>query len=133
MLTNKEALEVARRELSQAMYVVEHCDNNPGLRKIAENKSDWLVRLIQMSESYCNFHWLSASLLMPENALANAGKQNIPCIVAVKKKAVSEPVIEMRVRRKKRFGTGWEWNSGNRDEVVWWANLPSLPRTTGEN
>ena len=133
MLTNKEALEVARRELSQAMYVVERCDSNPGLRKIAENKSDWLVRLIQMSESYCNFHWLSASLLLPENALVNAGKQSIPCMVAVKKKAASEPVIEMRVRRKKRFGNGWEWSRGNRDEVVWWANLPSLPGTTGEN
>lgn len=126
MLTDKEALEVARRELSQAMYVVEHCDNNPGLRKIAENKSDWLVRLIHMSESYCNFHWTPSCALMPENALQHADKDSIRCVVVVADRSGS-PIIDICTRKKSKLKKQWVWSGHRPADIIWWADLPKLP------
>lgn len=125
MLTNEAALSVARKELANALYKVDTC-NNPGLRKIAENKADWLVRLIQMSESYCKFHWHACSVLMPENSINNENKDKIICIVASMLKS-GDFVIDLCTRRKSRFSKRWVWGRGVKGEIVWWADLPTLP------
>lgn len=125
MLTNEVALEIARKELDSAMYVIE-TNTNPGLRKIAENKSDWLVRLIQMSESYCNFHWTPSCVLMPENALQHADKDSIRCIVIVADRSGS-PVIDICTRKKSKLKKQWVWSGHRPADILWWADLPKLP------
>lgn len=125
MITNEMAIEMARAELSRAMTTIE-TSSNRGLVKIAENKSDWLVKVIQMAESYCAFHWISCLQLMPENSIINSDKTIIPCIVAVLYKNNSEPVIEMRTRSKGRFGSAWRWSGSRRGTVVLWASLPTI-------
>lgn len=127
MLTNEVALEVARKELDSAMYVIE-TSTNPGLRKIAENKVSWLSALIRMAESYCNFHWIPCSLALPEETPESAGKQVIPCIVAVRSKYPNgRPNIEKRVRQQKRNGE-WEWSKSKKDRITHWAAMPIAPK-----
>lgn len=49
-MTNREALEIAKRENSLAIHISE-CSMNPGLRKIYGKKSDWLTLLIWLAEA----------------------------------------------------------------------------------
>lgn len=51
MITNEEALEIAKKELSRAIYESE-VYTNPGLVKIASNRANWLSKLIYMAEQY---------------------------------------------------------------------------------
>ena len=50
-MTDKEALETAKEELSRATYLSE-CGRNTGIRKIYSVKADWLSVLIYNAEQY---------------------------------------------------------------------------------
>jgi hypothetical protein len=127
MLTNETALCIAKQQLDRALYDMNTCANK-GLYTIAQNKADWLSRIIQMAESYCNFHWVDCSLIMPESLLENVDKQVIPCIVAVRSKYPNgKPNIEKRMRQRKRNGD-WEWSKGKKERITHWASLPSVPK-----
>jgi hypothetical protein len=63
---------------------------------------------------------------MPENSLNNANKDKIICIVASMLKS-GDFVIDLRTRRKSRFSKRWVWSRGVKGEIVWWADLPTLP------
>ena len=45
MLTDKEALDMAKVELNRATYLSE-CGRNAGIRKMYSDKADWLSVLI---------------------------------------------------------------------------------------
>ena len=49
MLTDKEALETAKEELSRAIYLSE-CSRSAGIRAINEDKAKWLSVLIYFAE-----------------------------------------------------------------------------------
>lgn len=49
MLTDKEALETAKEELSRAIYLSE-CSRSAGIRAINEDKAEWLSVLIYNAE-----------------------------------------------------------------------------------
>lgn len=49
-MTEKEALEIAKREQSLAIHLSE-CSMNSGIRKIYGKKSDWLTLLIWLAEA----------------------------------------------------------------------------------
>lgn len=49
MLTDKEALETAKEELSRAIYLSE-CSRSAGIRSINEDKAEWLSVLIYNAE-----------------------------------------------------------------------------------
>ena len=49
MLTDKEALEAAKEELSRAIYLSE-CSRSAGIRAINEDKAKWLSVLIYFAE-----------------------------------------------------------------------------------
>lgn len=49
MLTDKEALEKAKEELSRAIYLFE-CSRSAGIRAINEDKAEWLSVLIYLAE-----------------------------------------------------------------------------------
>ena len=49
MLTDKEALETAKEELSRAIYLSE-CRRSAGIRAINEDKAKWLSVLIYFAE-----------------------------------------------------------------------------------
>jgi hypothetical protein len=51
MLTDKEALETAKEELSRAIYLSE-CSRSAGIRAINEDKAEWLSVLIYNAEQY---------------------------------------------------------------------------------
>ena len=51
MLTDKEALETAKEELSRAIYLSE-CSRSAGIRTINEDKAEWLSILIRNAEQY---------------------------------------------------------------------------------
>ena len=51
MLTDKEALETAKEELSRAIYLSE-CSRSAGIRAINEDKAEWLSVLIRNAEQY---------------------------------------------------------------------------------
>lgn len=51
MLTDKEALETAKEELSRAIYLSE-CSRSAGIRAINEDKAEWLSVLIYNAEKY---------------------------------------------------------------------------------
>ncbi len=51
MLTDKEALETAKNELSRAIYLSE-CSRSAGIRAINEEKAEWLSVLIYNAEQY---------------------------------------------------------------------------------
>ena len=51
MLTDKEALETAKNELSRAIYLSE-CSRSAGIRAINEDKAEWLSVLIRNAEQY---------------------------------------------------------------------------------
>lgn len=126
MLTNETALFIAKQKLDRALYDME-TSTNKGLCRIAENKVDWLSKLVHMAESYCAFHWVDCSLIMPENTLENADKQAIPCIVAVRSKYPNgKPNIEKRMRQRKRNGE-WEWSKSKKDRITHWAAMPTIP------
>lgn len=126
MLTNQEALVIAKQQLSRALYDMDTCANK-GLCKIAENKVDWLSRLVSMAESYCNFHWVDCSVVLPESVPENADKQVIQCFVAVQSRYPNgKPNIEKRMRQQKRNGD-WEWSRGKKERITHWAAMPSVP------
>lgn len=49
MLTDKEALKIAKEELSRAIYLSE-CSRSAGIRAINEDKAKWLSILICNAE-----------------------------------------------------------------------------------
>jgi hypothetical protein len=49
MLTDKEALKKANDELRNAIWLSE-CGKNAGIRKMNENKCDWLSIVIYLAE-----------------------------------------------------------------------------------
>ena len=51
MLTDKEALKIAKEELSRAIYLFE-CSRSAGIRAINEDKAEWLSILICKAEQY---------------------------------------------------------------------------------
>ena len=51
MLTDKEALEIAKEELSRSIYLSE-CSRSAGIRAINEDKAEWLSVLIRNAEQY---------------------------------------------------------------------------------
>ena len=51
MLTDKEALEIAKEELSHSIYLSE-CSRSAGIRAINEDKAEWLSVLIRNVEQY---------------------------------------------------------------------------------
>ena len=51
MLTDKEALQIAKEELERALYLSE-CSRSAGIRAINEDKSEWLSVLIRIAEQY---------------------------------------------------------------------------------
>ena len=51
LITNEEALEIAKNELSRALYDMDTA-KNLGLYRIAYNKANWLSKLVYMSENY---------------------------------------------------------------------------------
>lgn len=53
MLTDKEALETAKEELSRAIYLSE-CSRSAGIRAINEDKAEWLAVLIYNAEQNIN-------------------------------------------------------------------------------
>ena len=53
MLTDKEALETAKNELSRAIYLSE-CSRSAGIRAINEDKAEWLSVLIYNAEQNIN-------------------------------------------------------------------------------
>ena len=53
MLTDKEALETAKEELSRAIYLSE-CSRSAGIRAINEDKAEWLSVLIYNAEQNIN-------------------------------------------------------------------------------
>lgn len=48
-MTEKEALETAKAELSHAIYLSE-CGATAGVRAIYDKKSDWLSKVIYLAE-----------------------------------------------------------------------------------
>lgn len=48
-LTDKEALKIAKEELSRAIYLSE-CSRSAGIRAINEDKAEWLCVLIRNAE-----------------------------------------------------------------------------------
>ena len=127
-LTNEQALELAKRELSRAIYESETYVN-PGLAAIWSNKAEWLSKLIGMAESSSNFHWVSCDLIMPESVPENAGKKVIPCIVSIKSRYPNgKPSIQKRMRLFRRYPEPhWEWSQSNKDRITHWAALPNPP------
>ena len=122
------ALTIARRELNRAVYGSETYQN-PGLAKIAADKTAWLITLISMAESCSNFYWVSCDLIMPENIPENAGKKVIPCIVSIKSKYPNgKPNIQKRMRQFRRYPEPhWEWSQSNKDRITHWAAIPNPP------
>lgn len=51
MLTDKEALQIAKEELERALYLSE-CSRSAEIRAINEDKSEWLSVLIRIAEQY---------------------------------------------------------------------------------
>ena len=51
MLTDKEALKIAKEELGRALYLSE-CSRSAGIRAINEDKAEWLSVLICSAEQY---------------------------------------------------------------------------------
>lgn len=51
MLTDKEALQIAKEELGRALYLSE-CSRSAGIRAINEDKAEWLSILIRNAEQY---------------------------------------------------------------------------------
>ena len=51
MLTDKEALQIAKEELSRAIYLSEF-SRSAGIRAINEDKAEWLSILIRNAEQY---------------------------------------------------------------------------------
>ena len=51
MLTDKEALKIAKEESSRAIYLSE-CSQSAGIRAINEDKAEWLSILICNAEQY---------------------------------------------------------------------------------
>ena len=49
MLTDKEALQIAKEELGRALYLSE-CSRSTGIRAINEDKAEWLSILIRNAE-----------------------------------------------------------------------------------
>ena len=49
MLTDKEALEMAKVELNRDTYLSE-CGGNAGIRKMYSDKADWLLVLIYSAQ-----------------------------------------------------------------------------------
>ena len=49
MLTDEEALKIAKEELERALYLSE-CSRSAGIRAINEEKSEWLSVLIYLAE-----------------------------------------------------------------------------------
>lgn len=49
MMTIEEAIERAKTELSQAVYLSE-CGSNYGIRAIYEDKAEWLCALLRFAE-----------------------------------------------------------------------------------
>ena len=51
MLTDKEALQIAKEELERALYLSEY-SRSAGIRAINEDKAEWLSILICNAEQY---------------------------------------------------------------------------------
>ena len=126
-LTNKEALNMAEKELSRLRYESELA-SNAGLRTIASHKVDWLNKVISMAKEY-RFHWISCDIIMPENLPENAGKKVIPCIVSVKSRYPNgKPNVQKRMRQQCTYTeSGWTWSQGKGDRITHWAMLPNPP------
>lgn len=126
-LTNKEALNMAEKELSRLRYESELA-SNAGLRTIASHKVDWLSKVISMAKEY-RFHWISCDVIMPENLPENAGKKVIPCIVSVKSVYPNgKPNVQKRMRQQSVYTeSGWTWSQGKSDRITHWAMLPDPP------
>ena len=126
MLTKEQALAKAKDELSYSSYMTESGANS-GLRKIHENRLEWLVPLVVMAEHglYDTISWISPNVLLPENAPENAGRKSIPCLVCVKSRYPNgKPNIEKRMRQIDPWRGKWGWSKMRGDDVVKWAPLP---------
>ena len=51
MMTDKEALQIAKEELERALYLSK-CSRSAGIRAINEDKAEWLSVLIYNAEQY---------------------------------------------------------------------------------
>ena len=135
MLTNEEALQKAKQELSTSRYMAEYSFNN-GLQKIHSNRVEWLALLVSMAEDslYNTVKWTDSSIIMPENVPENAGKKAIPCLVCVKSSHPNgKPNIEKRLRQISRWdGKTWEWSKLRGSNVTHWAPLP-YPREVNQH
>lgn len=128
LITNEEAIEIAKNQLAKALYDMDTA-KNLGLYRIAYNKANWLSKLIHMAESYNRFHWISCDTIMPENLQENVGKKVIPCIVSVKSVYPNgKPNIQKRLRQKSEYTeSGWTWSQCKGDRITHWAMLPNPP------
>lgn len=126
MLTNEEALQKAKQELSTSRYMSE-CSFNNGLQKIHSNRVEWLSLVVSMAEDslYNTVKWTDSSIIMPENMSENAGKKVIPCLVCIKSRYPNgKPNIEKRMRQLRWDGKTWEWSKLRGSNVTHWAPLP---------
>lgn len=125
-MTKEKVLKKAKEELSNSIYMTE-CGSNGGLRKIHENRIEWLAPLVTMAEEglYNSVNWINPTVLLPENLPENNGRKSIPCLVCVKSRyPKGKPNIEKRMRQYSSWYGRWEWSKLRGDDVVMWAPMP---------